>query len=392
MLRWSVLFPVFSMLLSNTYSQGAGKFTLDGTVIGRNSGKLYLVYTTKSEHITDSAEIINGRFEFNGFLDEPTKAELTDNLQLRKAGYGNYLSDFYLEPGLIKLATTVGHFAEAKLTGSKTNEEYQQLTRYINPIFKKILKLQNQIKADSNKAAMFSDTLRLYSTPMKKYLMDFVAGNPDSYNAILATQRLLWLEVSPDSVLAVFNLLTAGIKNTIAAKELKGALVAEIGSSIGHVAPEFKRKDINGKLIWLSSFKGQYVLLDFWASWCVPCRAQTPHVKRLYQKYSDRGLKVIAISCDSKYDAWQKAVQKDNIESFVNVLSFTDSDMDFLKRHDNVGEASFKGELRKKFNLMPIPVYILLDRKGIIIGRYGGSEKDSAEMLDKKLTEIFDNG
>lgn len=387
------LFSVFQILLYNTYAQDSKEFTLDGTVIGRSSGKLYLIYSTKNKRIIDSAEIRNGKFNFHGAIDEPTTAELTDNLKIRKEGYGNYLSDFYLEQSVIKLSTIDGHFAEAKVTGSKTNENYQQLTRHINPVFERIFQLQNQAKADSIKADMFSDSLRFYTTLLKKYLLDFIVANPDSYIGILATQRLGWLkEASVDSVLSTFNLLTPRIKNTNAAKKLEEALVNRLRSSIGHVAPDFNRKDVNGKLVTLSSFKGQYVLLDFWASWCVPCRAQTPHLKRLYEKYSAEGLKVIAISCDSKYDAWQKAILKDSTESFVNILSFTDSDMDFLKLHDNIGEASFEGELRKQFNLMPIPVYILIDPKGVIIGRYGATEIDSVDMLDKKLFEIFDKG
>jgi len=389
MSKYIFFFLVFQILLYNAYAQDSTKFTLDGTVTGRNNGKLYLLYSTKNKRVIDSAEIRNGRFIFHGSIDEPTTAELTDNLKLRKEGYGNYLSDFYLEQGVIKLSTIDGHFAEAKVAGSKTNEDYQQLTRYINPVFERIFELRNQAKADSIKASTFSDSLMFYTSQLKKYLLDFIIGNPDSYIGIVATQRLSWLEVSADSVLSALNLLTPRIKNTRAANKLRETLVNVIGSAIGHIATGFKRNDVNGNLVTLSSFKGHYVLLDFWASWCVPCRNQIPHLKKLYEKYSAEGLKVIAISCDSKYDAWQRAILKDNTESFINILSFSDSDMEFLKSHGNVGEASFEGELRKQFNLMPIPVYILINPEGIIIGRYGATEKNSADMLDKKLIEIF---
>ncbi|MGN6648109.1 MAG: TlpA disulfide reductase family protein [Cytophaga sp.] len=294
MQKFIFLFLIFQILLHNTYAQDSRKFTLNGTVIGQSSGKLYLIYSTKNKRIIDSAEISNGKFSFHGSIDEPTTAELTDNLKMRKKGYGNYLSDFYLEQGVITLTTSNDHFADAKLTGSGTNKDYRQVTRYINPVFERLFNLQNKANADSIKAGIFSDSLRFYTTQLKKYLLAFIADNPDSYIGILAIQRLLWIkEIRVDSVLSTFSLLTPRIKNTIAAKKLKAALVNTLSSSIGHIATDFSRKDINGKLVTLSSFKGQYVLLDFWASWCVPCRAQTPHLRRLYEMYRGQGLKVI---------------------------------------------------------------------------------------------------
>lgn len=388
--KYIFLFLAYQILLYNADAQDSRKFTLDGTIVGKNSGKLYLIYWTGNRRVIDSSEIRDGKFIFHGSIDEPTTAGLTDNLSLRNEGYGNYLPDFYLEQGMIKLSAVDGHFADAKMTGSKTNEEYQQLTRYFNPVFQRISELGNQANADSVREAMFSDSITVYATQLKKYLLDFVKDNPDSYIGIIATQRLLWLnEVSIDSLLASFDLLTPRIKNTIAAKKLKEALVHAKASSIGQVAQDFRRNDVNGRIVTLSSFKGHYVLLDFWASWCVPCREQTAHIKSLYEKYRAEGFKVIAISCDSKRDAWQGAIHQDNTDSFINILSFSDTDMEFLKSHDNVGEASFKGELRKQFNLMPIPVYILINPEGVIIGRYGATEKDSSGMLDKKLMEIF---
>jgi hypothetical protein len=112
----------------------------------------------------------------------------------------------------------------------------------------------------------------------------------------------------------------------------------------------------------------------------------------LYKKYSQKGLEIISISCDSKYENWLNAVRVDSIQSFVNILSFTDSDMNFLKTNDKVGDASWEGELRKQFNLMPIPVEILINKEGVIIGRYGAIEKETLNMLDKKLIEIFEGG
>lgn len=388
-----LLLAMVQSLLIKTYAQHLNQFTIDGTFVGNSIGKLYLLYSKNNKRVIDSAEIKNGKFYFQGIIEEPTKAELTDNLKMRKVGYGNYLTDFYLEQNALKLSIIKDHFPEAKISGSQTNDMYRKLTNYFNPVFERITGLQLQAKNESSMASHLSDSLSLYTSQLKNYLVKFVTENPDSYIGILAIQRLSWMEtVSIDTVLSTFNVLTPRIQNTKAAIKTKEALVNTLVSSIGHVAPDFVRKAFNGEMVKLSSLRGHYVLLDFWASWCAPCRAQTPHLKKLYEKYSSEGLKLIGVSCDSKYDAWQKAIVQDSTQFFINILSFTENDMDFLQMHDNIGEASFEGELRKKFNLMPIPVYILLDPKGIIIGRYGATEKDPVEILDKKLSEIFDNG
>lgn len=165
-------------------------------------------------------------------------------------------------------------------------------------------------------------------------------------------------------------------------------------TAIGMAAPNFKRKDINGKVLTLSEFKGKYVLLDYWASWCAPCRKLTPSIKELYRKYHSKGLEVISVSCDNDYEKWRNAVKQDSVEAFYHILSFTDEDM-ALAKGKNGSEvykaATFKDELRKKFNLMPIPVEILIDSNGIIIGRYlGYYEKETFQDLERKLGEIFE--
>jgi peroxiredoxin len=165
-------------------------------------------------------------------------------------------------------------------------------------------------------------------------------------------------------------------------------------AAVGMPAPDFSRKDVNGKALKLSDFKGKCVLLDYWASWCGPCRGHTPVVKALYNKYHSKGFEVIAISCDNEYEDWQNAVKQDSVEMFHHILSFTDEDMAFAKGKKGsqvYKAATFKGELRKKYNLMPIPVEILIDANGIIVGRYlGYNEAGADEDLNKKLSEIFD--
>lgn len=391
MKRHLISFSLLLLMFSCAYSQDQKKFTLQGSIDNKVTGKLYLIYLSQSRKTIDSAKIQNGRFVFYGSIDEPVKAELTDDLKMRREEYSNYFSDFYIESGQMNLALVNNQFAKAKLTGSKTNDDYQLHSRDVDPIFDKLFSLEKSIESDSLNANQYLDSLAYYNEKAKEVLFSFIKKHLGSFVAISAVQRLGWCKgISVDSALAIFSSLDQHVKNSSAAQKLRDAYINQISSSVGHLVLDFERKDVNGKMIRLSSFRGRYVLLEFWASWCIPCIAQMPHIKALHEKYNSKGLDVIAISCDSKYDLWQKAVQKYNAEPLVNILSFTEADMSFLKTRENEREATFKGDLRKQFNLMPIPVTILIDTKGKITGRYGATEKEPLDMLDKKLTEIFD--
>jgi peroxiredoxin len=389
--RYLILLSLLLGIFSQNFSQDLKNFTLHGSIDNKATGKLYLIYLYQGKKTIDSTKIQNGKFVFYGSIDEPVKAEVTDDLKMRSEEYSNYFSDFYLDFGQMNLSLVNNKFAKGKLKGSKTNDDYKLLSSNIEPIFESIFSLERLINSDSLNTNFYLDSISFYNDQAKEFLLSFITKNRGSFMAISAVQRLGWCKgISVDSALAMLNTLDQHVKNMLSAQKLREDYLNEISSSIGHAARDFERKDLLGNTIKLSSFRGRYVLLEFWASWCIPCIAQMPHLKALHLKYNKKGLDVIAISCDSKYDLWQNAVQKYSLEQFVNILSFTEADMSFLKTKENDRQASFKGELRKQFNLMPIPVTILIDSNGIIAGRYGGIEKEPLEMIGKKLAAIFD--
>jgi len=387
-----VLLILKTSLVLTLNAQDANAFTLSGSVLGKPTGKLYLRYSTGNKIVTDSSVIKDGNFAFYGLLNEPTLAELFDNIKMAGPKYKNYYSNFYIESAKMNISLSNNAFSKAKLVGSKSNDEYQTLNLYLSPVLNRISDLESKVKTDSLKRISVADSLFYYNKKALEILLTFIQNHLNSFIAVKAVQRLSWFEeISADSSLTLINSLNDSLQKYNTTKLLKSAFIAEITSSKGHQASDFTRKDVNGKVVQLSSFKGKYVLLDFWASWCAPCRELTPHIKSLYEKYHSKGLIIIAVSCDSKYEVWQKAIKHDGIDSLINILSFTDSDMDFLKTSDKIGEASFMGELRKQFNLMPIPVAILIDRSGVIVERYGPNEKQPLHQLDNKLFEIFNN-
>jgi thiol-disulfide isomerase/thioredoxin len=153
---------------------------------------------------------------------------------------------------------------------------------------------------------------------------------------------------------------------------------------IGLMALNFETKDINGKLLNLQSFRGKYVLLDFWASWCVPCRKSNPNLIILYHKYSTKGFDIIGIADDDQRQLqWKNAVKQDSTNLFHQVLRGVAVNTDKTN-------AVNPGDLHQLYNIQSLPVKILINPAGKIIGRYGDNDKTDDD-LDQALAAIFKN-
>jgi len=148
---------------------------------------------------------------------------------------------------------------------------------------------------------------------------------------------------------------------------LKKKINTATGFSQGEVAPDFVQKTPEGEDLKLSDLRGKIVLVDFWASWCGPCRRENPHVKKLYEKYSHRGFEVLGVSLDRTEASWKRAIKQDGLEwEHVSDLK------------------GWKNEVAKMYSVSSIPHTILLDQEGRIIAR-----KLRAVQLEQVLAEIF---
>lgn len=144
-------------------------------------------------------------------------------------------------------------------------------------------------------------------------------------------------------------------------------------SSVGSAAPDFKLKDVNGQSLELHSFKGKnYVLIDFWASWCVPCKDDLPFLKKMYAMYHSRGLEIISISTDEKPRLWKKAIEKEEIYIWKHALDKANGDL-----------------VAKHYFISAIPVKILIDKEGKIIGRWRGGGEENSKSLEQILQQSF---
>lgn len=355
-------------------------FVLQGKVKGMESGKLYLVYTDSlGNQIRDSAMIKNGKFGFRGGISEPTNAWLAKSLGMSMDENGFIAC--WLEPGVMSVEFSAGDMKNYVLTGSVTNDEEQLLKKQQEPVMKEMEALQQAYRDEKNheKAAAIKEQMEPYYDQMAEIARQFIKQHPDSY---VSVQQLYYKtgSMTYEDALAAYNGLSDRVKNSRTGVELQEEIEKLRMGSPGSPAAVFSKTDINGKQFDMAGLKGKYVILDFWASWCVPCRKSNPHLKELYEKYKADGLEVVCVADDDRNEEkWKAAVEKDGIGMFKHVLrglEWTD------------GRPDRTNDISELYGIHSLPTKILIDREGIIVGRYGGGG-GTQEDMDQKLKEIF---
>jgi len=380
---------LFFVSLAGVGQQGK-PFTISGTITGKDGGYIYLQYTdADGKSKKDSSAIQNGKFVFKGQIQGPQFAYLSGIIAARSMDDPNNTT-LFIEPATMKMAVKYNAFKEAKLTGSVSHNEYSVLQTKRGKIqkrWKAIMDTLSAVNKRSNEAyqEMKNWVLKPYYEEMSEIDNDFLKKHPVSY----VSAYVLFFSggrIAKEDAEKIFERFPKGVKESYYGKMQAEKWAKQKLGSPGSMAANFSTTDINGQPINLADYRGKYVVLDFWASWCVPCRKGNPHLLELYSKYKDKGFEIIGVSDDdTKQDAWRKAVEKDGIGVWKHVLRGLD--VERVKKGDYKNHPNEISDSR--YGINSLPTKVLIDPTGKIIGRYGGEGGEEEEVMDKKLEEIF---
>lgn len=390
------LFFLYSLfLLGNSTVLAQNNFSLAGKIKGVSGGLIYLSYAS----VRDSSAIkSNGSFSFNGKVSEPTSAFLV--LKQEKSDDNNRTT-FFIEPSAMTVSAAYNDFKEAKVTGSRVQKELDLLNKLKTPVQKEMQPLLEEFnsandtyrKALKNKMGeKTADSLRNITEAIREKFEPFnakqdsidyrfFATHPRSYvTAFMLRYHIA--DLTLDQMRSYYAAFDDKIRQSSYGKELENEIQKLEGGSPGAVAKDFSTVELKGDSVRLSSFRNsKYILLDFWASWCIPCRKGNPHLKDLYAKYKGNNFEIIGVSDDdSNPEKWKKAVKDDSLP-WLQVLR----GLDWEKIRNGIKN---ENDISEKFGIHTLPTKILIDKNGIIIGRYNEDEDDK---LDEKSKELFEN-
>ena len=285
---------------------------------------VYLVqYKENIPVLKDSASVVKGNFTFSDSILVP---------EMHYIFFKNIKGNIpvILEPGNINITVYKDSLRSTKINGTKSNDDFKTYVDESSSLINELNNIQNEINYNIalNDSLLTDDLEKQFINMRKKltdYEFDFMKNKNDSYISALILQRMVFERSidydKADSIMNTFDeslSLTSpftAVENIIENYKLSNTEAPIVGS----YAPKFSGPGIDGEVISLDGIKSKYILIDFWASWCAPCRVENPGLAELLNVYSSDDFSILGVSLDMNLESWKKAIETDGIQSWVHI-------------------------------------------------------------------------
>lgn len=353
-------------VLASCSTRKTDEFSIKGQIKGNYDGMVYLQQNKESKWIKlDSSKVENGGFEFSGKIEIP-------DIYYIGLNETSFVS-FFNEPSDIKITFHVDSILKPKVEGSAADIDYRKYIAIMEQYQSSMVNLYSQYNEanrnnDSIKASQLELQLEELDNNHRNDLVTFVKANSGSFVSPYMTMRHAY-EFELENLKDIAGSLSPKLKSSPNVALINERIGILESVSIGKTAPEFTMNNQEGKPVSLSDFRGKVLLVDFWASWCGPCRRENPNVVAAYKKFNEKGFDILGVSLDKEKEAWVKAIDQDKLTwNHVSDLQY------------------WNNAASKQYGVMSIPSNVLIDQNGVIIGRNLTGEK-----LQNKLHELFAN-